>query len=182
MDAEKDTRSFGILGARGFWLPSRCIVFMLYYILGGIALLGAFLDFVAICLLQTESRGSGTFNPLGLMWWLFFLEFMWAISFLLLVFKDRLRDYRLFFLGLTVWTLSNIPSEIHGSLVLTVAGRSADQIKAGGALRAAGLIILIFPMIVTLLLVGSEPDAEVNQVAQSLLTREKPLPTPQSSE
>jgi hypothetical protein len=165
-----------------FSLPSRCIVFMLYYILGGIALLGAILDLVAVCLLQTESTGTGTFNPLGLVWWLVFLEFIWAISLLFLVFKDRLKDYRLFFLGLTVWTLSNIPSEIHGSLALTVAGRSAAQVKAGGAIRAAGLIILIFPMVVTLLLVGSEPEAEVHQVAQSLLSREKPLPAPQSAE
>jgi hypothetical protein len=152
---------------------------MLNYILLGIACFGILLDFIAICIIQSEATGA-PFNPVGLAWFLLVLSLFWAATMAFLEFKQRVKSYRIAMCSLTVLLLANVFGEIQQSLLLnTSAGRGASSIKTASALRAAGLIIFTIPSILILILLGSEEDSEVHQLAGSLFNREKPLPTPQ---
>lgn len=131
-----------------------------------VASLGVFFDFVGVCMEQSglnsvaNNVNTGP-NKLGADWYFLFFYVFWLVSMVLVTGSGSLRTYRFFLLALTAVALSYIPGDTHFALQNT--NSSVSSVASGGGLKAAGLIILSFPVLLILGLLGSEGDSSLHR-------------------
>ena len=163
-----------------------------------LSVLGATFNFISVCLKQSTVTNlpSGSLNPYALEWYLMFFYFFVTVSFLVISATDSFARYKLASLALIAISLSYIPSHIDSNISLsksasaasgtsatvnidgvqfpigsggsTSADSTSNKLAAAGGLAAAGLIMIVLPFFAILGWLGSDPEAPVNNVAESL--------------
>lgn len=161
-----------------------------------LSVLGATFNFISVCLKQSTVTNlpSGSLNPYALEWYMMFFYFFVAVSLLVVSATDSFTRYRLASLALVAISISYIPPHIDSNISLsksasdrssatvsidgvqfpigsgasTSADSSSNKLAAAGGLAAAGLIMIVLPFFAILGWLGSDADAPVNNVAESL--------------
>ena len=109
-----------------------------------ISAVGVFFNFIGLCVTQSTFKYSLA-NPLGMSWYLLFFYFAWCSAIFVAAGYDAMQTYRFLMLALTAVAISYAAPDIHSALIEQSLINS--NASAGAGLRAAGLIIYIFPVV-----------------------------------
>ena len=117
-----------------------------------LSVIGLFFNFIGLCVEQAGRNSeniSGSFpaNPIGLSWYLLIFYLVWASVVFVAAGFDVMKTYRFSLLALTAVALSYVPNDTHSALMGTLGFSNNSSVSAGSGLRAAGLIILFFPVV-----------------------------------
>lgn len=125
---------------------------------------GLFLAFIGLCITQGGMTSTRSFNDIGLQWFYLFLYAVWFKMMIVVIGTNTLRTYRSLLTSLTVLVLMAVPSDMDKALFWVSQTLSGSSIAIGNQIRFVGLLFFIFPVIIVLVLLGSEDDAIVHSI------------------
>ncbi|KAJ3260125.1 Transmembrane osmosensor [Boothiomyces macroporosus] len=110
------------------------------------------LDFIGICIAQSALPYEKV-NPLGLGWYFFFVYLLWTLILTCTIYFQTLSTYNSLLTQLTTLALAFLPFDLNGSLQGSTS--RDNSFSAGNGIRVAALVILVFPLIIVFILLGS---------------------------
>ncbi|KAJ3324276.1 Transmembrane osmosensor [Boothiomyces sp. JEL0866] len=123
--------------------------------------LGWVLDFIGVALAQSDIPYA-KYNPLGLQWYFLFAYLTFILLVNVTVYTDTLKTYKNLLVNLNTLILAFIPFDLDNAVNVANLG-STSNLTGGSNTRIAGLIIMVFPLILIAAMFGSEEDSFVNQ-------------------
>ncbi|KAJ3270217.1 Transmembrane osmosensor [Terramyces sp. JEL0728] len=123
-----------------------------YSICIAVSLIATLLNFLGICIAQSALPFEKV-NPLGLGWYFFFVYLLWALLLGSTIYFKTFATYKALLTQVTTLALTFLPFDLNGSLQGSTSHDNATA--AGNGIRAAALVILVFPLIAVFILLGS---------------------------
>lgn len=123
-----------------------------------VAFVGCVLTFLGLAIAQSGLTGSITANPLGVGWYLGFLQ--WAIlAYSVYAYRNSsLNANKLAIVGLIAAYAGPFPTQLGGFIITNQSSFAQGNLATGCGFLAAGFILTIFPFLAILLMLGTADD------------------------